>query len=182
MVEVKMGVVNSPKKVKLFCGIILSSSKEKIKRKSLLTLEDNFGKIDLLSSVIPFNFSNYYDSEMGAELKRFWVSFEKLVFTSNLAETKIFTNYVENRFLIDNKRLINIDPGYVTLANVTLATTKDFSHRIYLSSGIYGEVTVIYKNGRFIKLPWSYADYLSEPATEFFLEVRENLIKQLREG
>jgi hypothetical protein len=176
-----MGAINPTKKVKLFCGIIFSSSKEKIKRKSLLALEDNFGKIDLLSSIIPFNFSSYYVSEMGVDLKRFWVSFKKLVFASNLAETKIFTNYLETNFLIDNKRLINIDPGYVTLANVTLATTKDFSHRIYLSNGIYGEVTIIYKKGKFIKLPWSYADYLSEPATEFFSGVRENLIKQLRE-
>jgi hypothetical protein len=176
-----MGAVNPTKKVKLFCGIIFPFSKEKIKRKSLLILENNFGKIDLLSSIVPFNFSNYYISEMGVDLKRFWVSFEKLVFASNLAETKISTNYVENSFLTKNKRLINIDPGYVTLANVTLATTKDFSHRIYLSNGIYGEVTMIYKKGKFIKLPWSYADYLSDPATEFFSRVRQNLIKQLRE-
>ncbi|MDR3281556.1 MAG: DUF4416 family protein [Endomicrobium sp.] len=177
-----MGGVSLPKKVKLFCGIIFSSFKKKVKQKSLSILEYNFGKIDLLSSVIPFNFSNYYNSEIGDDLRRFWISFEKLVFTSDLVETKIFTNYVENSFLTNNKRLINIDPGYVTPANVILATTKDFSHRIYLSNGIYGEVTVIYKNGRFIKLPWSYTDYLSESAIDFFLRVRENLVKQLRQS
>jgi hypothetical protein len=173
-----MGVVGTSKKVKLFCGIIFSS--EKIRQKSLMKLENNFGKIDLMSDIMVFNFSNYYNHEMGDNLKRFWISFEKLIFTADISGIKIFTNSIENEFAINSKRQINIDPGYVGLANVILATTKDYSHRIYLSKGIYGEVTVVYKKNVFIKLPWSYPDYVSEVAVTFLLKIRSNLVKQLK--
>ncbi|MDR3256252.1 MAG: DUF4416 family protein [Endomicrobium sp.] len=175
-----MGAIGTPKKVKLFCGII--SSYEEIKQKSLAILEDKFGKIDLVSSVILFDFSDYYNPEMGDNLKRFWISFEKLISAADLVEIKVFTNSIEDNFAINNKRQINIDPGYITPANVILATTKNFSHRIYLSNGIYGEVTTIYKKDGFVKLPWSYPDYLSKSATEFLLKARAYLIKQLRKN
>jgi len=174
-----MGIIGTPLKSKLFCGIIHSS--EEVKQRSFAALEERLGKIDLISCVMPFDFSNYYNSEMGGNLKRFWVSFEKLVSVADLAEIKIFTNSVEDRFALDAKRQINIDPGYITPANVVLATTKNYSHRIYLSNGIYGEVTTIYKKKGFIKLPWSYPDYLSKPATEFLLKARLYLLKQLKE-
>jgi hypothetical protein len=125
-----MGAIGEPKQVKLFCGIIFSN--EEIKRESFEKVEDKLGKIDLISDMISFNFSKYYNPEMGENLKRFWISFEKLVSAADLAEIKVFTNSIENSFAIDNKRKINIDPGYITPANVVLATTKDYSHRIYL--------------------------------------------------
>ncbi|MDR1721221.1 MAG: DUF4416 family protein [Endomicrobium sp.] len=175
-----MGTIGNPKKAKLFCGMIYSN--EEIKQRAFTVLEKKLGKIDLISCVIPFDFSSYYSSEMGNNLKRFWVSFEELVSVAVLAEIKIFTNSIESSFALDAKRQINIDPGYITPANIVLATTKDYSHRIYLSSGIYGEVTIIYKRNGFIKLPWSYPDYLSKPATEFLLKARTYLMKQLKES
>jgi hypothetical protein len=173
-----MGTICTLKKVKLFCGIISSSAK--IEQRSLAALEKKFGEIDLTSAIIPFDFSDYYNPEMGNNLKRFWISFKKLITATDIAGIKIFTNSTENSFAVNNKRCINIDPGYITPANVILATTKNYSHRIYLSGGIYGEVTVIYKKAEVAKLPWSYPDYLSNPATEFLLKARKTLIKQLR--
>jgi hypothetical protein len=173
-----MGAISTLKKVKLFCGII--SSCVKTEKKSLAALEKKFGEIDLTSVVMPFNFSDYYNSEMGNNLKRFWISFKKLITAADIVRIKIFTNSTEDRFAVNNKRRINIDPGYITPANVILATTKDYSHRIYLSGGIYGEVTAIYKKAKVVKLPWSYPDYLSNPATEFLLKARKDLIGQLR--
>jgi hypothetical protein len=173
-----MGTVGEPKHVKLFCGII--SSNEEIKRKSFEKVEEKLGKIDLISDMIPFDFSKYYNPEMGDNLKRFWISFEKLVSAADLAEIKVFTNSVENSFAIDDKRKINIDPGYITPANVILATTKDYSHRIYLKKGIYGEVTALYQKNIYIKLPWSYPDYLSPIAIEFLLKARVALMNKLR--
>jgi hypothetical protein len=171
-------IVNMSKKVKLFCGIIFSN--EEVKQKSFVFLEKRFSKIALISNVIPFNFSDYYNIEMGHNLKRLWVSFINLIFASDIVNVKIFTNFIEKKFTINSKRQINIDPGYVTLANVILATTKDYSHRIYLRDGIYGEVTTMYKNNNFVKLPWSYPDYLSKVAMEFFLKLRTDLLKQLK--
>ncbi|BAG14205.1 hypothetical protein AGMMS49573_00350 [Endomicrobiia bacterium] len=173
-----MGVISAPKKAKLFCGIISSSAE--IEQKSLAGLEKKFGEIDLTSTVIPFDFSDYYNPEMGGNLKRFWISFKKLITAADIAGIKIFTNSTEASFSVNNKRQINIDPGYITPANVILATTKDYSHRIYLSDGIYGEVTAIYKKAAVVKLPWSYPDYLSNTAKEFLLKARKDLIEQLR--
>jgi len=175
-----MGVIGAPKEAKLFCGII--SSDERIKQKSFEVLEQKFGKIDLISGVMHFDFSDYYSSEMGSNLERSWILFERLISVADIAGIKIFTNSVESSFSVSSKRQINIDPGYITPAKVVLATTKDYSHRIYLSGGIYGEVTRIYKKNGFIRLPWSYPDYLSEVATEFLLKARSALIKQLRDG
>ncbi|MDR1523401.1 MAG: DUF4416 family protein [Endomicrobium sp.] len=174
-----MGIIGSPKKVKLFCGIIFSN--EKVKQDAFSVLENKFGKIDFISDIMLFDFSNYYNPEMGENLKRLWVSFEKLILSSQLAGIKVFTNSLEESFAINSKRQINIDPGYITPANVILATTKDYSHRIYLDSGIYGEVTTIYKKNGYTKLPWSYPDYLSDTATKFLLEARQSLIARLKE-
>jgi hypothetical protein len=173
-----MGTIGTLKKVKLFCGII--SSGAKTEQKALATLEKKFGEIDLTSTVMPFDFSDYYNREMGNNLKRFWISFKKLITATDITWIKVFTNSIEDSFAVNNKRLINIDPGYITPANIILATTKDYSHRIYLSSGIYGEVTAIYKKAEVVKLPWSYPDYLSNQATKFLLKARKDLIEQLR--
>ncbi|MDR0977505.1 MAG: DUF4416 family protein [Endomicrobium sp.] len=174
-----MGVAGEPKKVKLFCGII--SSSDEITQKSYKKLIEKFTKIDLVSKIIPFDFSRYYNSEMGSNLERFWISFEGLISSSVIAGVKIFTNSIENVFSVNGKRKINIDPGYITPANIILATTKDYSHRIYLQKGIYAEVTAIYQKNSYLKLPWSYPDYLSSAAVDFFLKTRTKLLKQLRD-
>ncbi|MDR0823023.1 MAG: DUF4416 family protein, partial [Endomicrobium sp.] len=155
-----MGKINSAEKVKLFCGIL--STDAEIDKKALSELEKKLGGIDLKSEIVNFKFSDYYNPEMGDNINRYWLSFEKLIFADEIADIKIFTNNIEDSFAKDGKRLINIDPGYLTQANVILATTKNFSHRIYLQKGIYAEVTTIYnKKEGFIKLPWSYPDYMS---------------------
>jgi hypothetical protein len=173
-----MGTISAVKKVKIFCGIIFSD--EEIKQKSLIKLKENFGEIDLISSIIPFDFSDYYNREMGANLKRFWISFKELVSAADISGIKVFTNSIEANFAINNNRQINIDPGYITPANVILATTKDYSHRIYLDKGIYAEVTTIYRKSGYIKLPWTYSDYFSKVAIEFFLKIRTILVNKLR--
>jgi hypothetical protein len=173
-----VGIIGTSKKVKLFCGIIFSD--EKIKQTTFSNIENEFGKIDFISDILPFEFSSYYNPEMGQNLKRLWISFKKLIFSSELANIKVSTNSIENSFVLNSKRQINIDPGYISPANVVLATTKDYSHRIYLDKGIYAEVTTIYKKNGYIKLPWSYPDYLSDIATKFFLEARQVLISELK--
>ena len=176
-----MGKISGPDFVKLFCGIITSA--RDLTEKALTELEKKFGIIDFTSKTLSFNdYSDYYNSEMGGSLTRFWISFEKLISAANLARIKIWTNSLEGSLSVEGKRKINIDPGYITPANVILASTKDFSHRIYLQDGIYGEVTTIYKKSGFIKLPWSYPDYMSETASEFLSASRLKLLTRLKES
>jgi len=173
-----MGKIGQAPKVKLFCGIL--SVDEKITTQALTLLKDKFGGIDFESGIVNFDYSNYYTAEMGAGIKRFWVSFDKLVSAGDLSDIKIFANKIEDEFAQGGKRKINVDPGYVTPHNVVLASTKNFSHRIYLDKGIYAEVTTIFTKGDYIKLPWSYPDYLSGTAKPFLSKIREKLVQQLK--
>ena len=74
---------------------------------------------------------------------------------------------------------VNIDPGYVTLSKLVLATTKDYSHRIYIGKGIYGEVTLQYTKGTFTPFPHTYPDYQTRIAIEFFNQVRDFVKKNI---
>ncbi|MDR0915349.1 MAG: DUF4416 family protein [Endomicrobium sp.] len=166
-----MGIISTINpKVKLFCGLIFSNLD--VQQSALIKLTECFGSIDIVSKFIKFDFTNYYNNEFGNNLIRCWISFKKLITADSIATVKILTNNIEHHLSVKGKRTINIDPGYITSASVILVTTKNFSHRIYLRDGIYGEVTMIYNNKQFTKLPWTYQDYLSEIAKKFFLTIR----------
>jgi len=172
-----MGSIRNPEPVKIFCGILYSN--DAILEKGLKKLEDFFGRIDLKSEVFDFNFTDYYNREMGENLKKFFVSFENGMSLEDCYEWKLFSNRIEQQLSLSQEkpsRLINIDPGYVDLSKIVLLTTKDYSHRIYIGNGIYAEVTLIWRNGRFNVLSWTYPDYRTEIALNFFTCVRNKLL------
>lgn len=174
-----MGQIFPDKKVKLFCGIL--SVDKSAEDKAFDKLVKKFGAIDMKSASMPFDYSAYYNDEMGADIKRYWISFENLIFSGVISDIKVFTNSIEDLLAVNSKRIINIDPGYIAQSNVVLATTKNYSHRIYLSKGIYAEVTTIYsKKDGFIKLPWTYPDYLSPQAKDFLNAARKKLLERLK--
>jgi len=142
-----------------------------------------------ISEEIDFNFTDYYRREMGDGLKRFWAGFitkEKTFDQGHLAQLKNLTRSLEEKkfsHFVDGekkfrvrKRTVNLDPGYLTPSKVVLASTKDFSHRIYLSDGIYGEVTLIFANGRFSPLGWTYPDYKTETFLNFAAKLRSDIL------
>ena len=72
-------------------------------------------------------------------------------------------------------RPLNLDPGYLTLGKLVLASTKDFAHRIYLSRGIYAEVTLQYRHRRWEHHQYTFPDYRREDYQQFFSECREGM-------
>ena len=137
-------------------------------------LEKKYGEIDAVSKVYDFSsISPYYDPEMGSDIKKIVFSFKEPVPRDFLKEVKLFCVQLEKERSVNGNRLVNLDPGLVTLENFILATGKNFSHRIYLGSGVFAEVTLIFGKNTVRELPWSYRDYLYEPARSFLLEVRE---------
>jgi hypothetical protein len=70
-------------------------------------------------------------------------------------------------------RLLNLDPGYLTEAKLVLASTKDHAHRIYLSQGIYAEVTLSYRRGHWRHHDWTYPDYQRSDYQAFFDRCRD---------
>ncbi len=144
-------------------------------------LREEFGSIDYKSPVLPFEFTNYYNPEMGEAIKKWFLSFEKLIDPSLLYDIKTRTNRIEKRFSIRGKRKINLDPGMMSLNRFMLATTKNNGHRVPLRQGIYAEVTLLFVNRKFQALPWTYADFRSEEYQHILLEIRQLFKKNLKE-
>lgn len=143
-------------------------------------LQIKFGRIDFYSSILNFNYTDYYYPEMGKPLKRIFISFQKLLQEEKLADIKLYTNRLETKFCIRGRRRINIDPGMLNLAKLILATTKDYSHRIYLNKGIFAEVTLFYRNG-FRPWQWTYPDYRLEEYLKIFNSIRDIYISQIKD-
>ncbi len=146
-------------------------------------LTDRFGGLDLVGPWFPFDFTKYYQVEMGSPLYRRMVAFEKLIPSEHLAQIKVETIKLEQCYLnTDGKRKINIDPGYITQERFVLATAKNFAHRIYLDQGIYADLTLIYTKGSFKPLPWTYPDYQEEKMHDYLERVRNKYLVTLKSG
>ncbi|HOJ71309.1 MAG TPA: DUF4416 family protein [Syntrophorhabdaceae bacterium] len=152
-----MGIVKIPKPVMFFASIIYKD--EGMLGVAIDALEEKIGDIHEKTQRMAFDHTDYYSGEMGDSLCRILVLFEPLMPREYLIETKLTTNSIEMDLSGGEKRKINIDPGYITLENVILATTKNYTHRIYMGSGIYADLTLIFKKGTYTPLEWTYPDY-----------------------
>lgn len=143
-------------------------------------LQEYLSSVDLISESYHFSsFTEYYNEEMGSDLKKIFLSFLKLTDAETLVSLKLFTNSLESEYSTKGNRTINIDPGYISQAKLVLATTKNYSHRIYLGQGIFGDLHQQFQNGRFTELPWTYPDYKSEANLAFFNKIRKRYLQQL---
>ena len=138
--------------------------------------------MDMRSEECFFDRTTYYKREMGWPLHRRFVSFTELADPEELVETKLRTNRLERDFMKEGRRLVNIDPGYVSLERLILATGKNYTHRVYLSKGIFADLTLIFQRGGFRALEWTYPDYAEDFSIAFFNSVRERYMTQLRES
>lgn len=167
--------------VKFICGII--SSQELFFKTSEDLLVKMFGSIDLESPFFDFTFTDYYESQMGKNLKRKFVSFEQLSLPEKLSEMKLQTNTLEERIRREfnvNFRAVNLDPGYLNSSSLVIATAKDFSHRIPLQLGIYAHLELLFTKTGCKTLDWTYPDFRTEGYQKFFLEVRKIYLSQLK--
>ncbi len=173
-----MGKIIPVLPVKLIVGLI--SKDPSLFKKASSVLIRKFGSNDTQSPIFDFNLTDYYKKEMGTDLKRQFISFERLIPAQDLPKIKLYTNKLEHKLSCNrNKRDINIDPGYISLSKLVLATTKSFVHRIYVKNGIFEEVTLFYKDHTFCPGPWTYPDYKTQSHISLFNEIRDKYYKEL---
>ncbi len=175
-----MGQLRNIPKAKLFVAMLVAPDGMDKLDVFDQALEARFGPIDLKSPDWPFDMTDYYTREMGPNLTRRIVSFEKMIDPAFLVDAKLITNELEMELTRqfrsqDSGRIVNLDAGYLTLGQLLLATTKSYSHRIYLGKGIWAEVTLYYYKGRYEKWDWTYPDYADGRYNDFWLAMREKL-------
>jgi hypothetical protein len=139
-----------------------------------------FGAIEMVSPWFDFNFTNYYTAEMGGPLFRRMLVFQNLIEQDYLAECKRATNALESTYCIGSHREVNIDPGYLLHERFVLATGKNYSHRIYIGQGIYADLTLIYRDGEYQCLPWTYPDYAADSMRRFLMQVRNKYAQDIK--
>lgn len=162
---------SAPDPVKLFVGILYSD--KALLKKARETLIERFGPVDFVSEPIPFDVTDYYRNEMGDPIRRIFVSFQDLIDPGRLAEIKIRANEIEDRLAVDGQRKVNLDPGYMDVCKVVLASAKYNGQKIYLSQGIYADPTLHYEKGHFHPYPWSFPDFKTGAYEKIFLRIRE---------
>ncbi len=170
-----MGTPHPPEKALLFLALLFAY--KEVMASSLPIFEERFGKILFESPVCAWSHSHYYDKELGSPVLRRFIFFNSLFDASTLPEIKLETNSFENAFSENGKRRINIDPGYVTSSKVVLASAKDYSHRLYLGKGIYGEVALYFQGNRYNPMPYTYQDYKEPKGLDMFEKARKELKK-----
>jgi len=140
-----------------------------------------WGEFDFFSEKCSFdNFTHYYEPEMGKELIRFWAAFKEMRMPEELVRMKWSCTAIENTFSIESKRRVNLDPGYLTEAKIVLASFKDFSHRLYLTQGVFADMQLMFRSKNFVPMEWTFSDYKSETAQAFFLRLRERYREWLK--
>jgi len=151
----------------------------------MLDLEAELGPIECRSPEYDFSsFSTYYDDEMGRPVRKLFLVFQEPKPMERLIESKLFAERLQDRYAVVKEgfrgRRVNLDPGYVTPWSVVLSTVKNHAHRIYLGKGVFAELTLIFRNGGYQPLPWTYPDYASGPAHRFLSDVRSSYMRQLK--
>ncbi len=140
-----------------------------------------FGTVWDKSEPFLFSYSDYYAPEMGAPLEKQFVIFQGLYPVENAVATKLQALELEQQFSREGRRTVNIDPGYLTLAKLVLTTTKNYDHRIHIGKGLYGDVQLRFRKGRFVFNPWTYPDYQAQKQLDFLYRAREYLHKLIKE-
>jgi hypothetical protein len=169
--------------VKLICGVMFA------KEEHLQNAEDRlirqYGPADSRSRHFDFDLTDYYEAQMGRNLKRTFFSFLDLIPPERLSEIKVRSNAWEEEIRREFKaeiRVVNLDPGYLTQAALIMATAKDFSHRVPLSQGIYAHLEFLFAKKGIRRLDWTYPDFLKEDYQTYFLAVRKTYLDQLKQG
>ena len=177
-----MWELKDPKPVKLIIGVLAAN--HKCLHAAIEAINAKLDRIDLISEIWPFDQTDYYQDQTGPNILRQFVSIEKLIDPGSLVEIKHKTNKLEQKLAakltLELPRPVNLDPGIIEPSKLILATTKNYSHRIYIGQKMFAEVTLIFDKGHWRDFDYTYPDYRQKRYHDFFDKVRTQLVEQLK--
>jgi hypothetical protein len=118
-----------------------------------------WGEVDFEGPDRPFDETRYYEEEMGAGLRRRIVSFAELIPSESLVERKLDAARVEDALRGPAGRRVNIDPGYLDVHKVVLASFKPGAPKLHLGRGVHADMVCRYAKGKFHTFEWSFGDF-----------------------
>ena len=125
--------------VALVCAVLANSAETLVAAQERLA--ECFGPLRTASAIYDFDFTSYYEAEMGAGLCKQLVCFAERIDPAELAAVKAQTMALERAMSRGQCRRANIDPGLLSIESLVLATTKCAGHRICIAPQLYAEVT-----------------------------------------
>ena len=148
----------------------------------LSRVDASVGPVRPAGERLPFDRTGYYEAEMGSPLYRRFLSAERPVSRDALPAIKIAMEAIEAEFSEGGKRTVNLDPGLLSPENFILATGKNYSHRVYLGMGVFADLTLVFRDGGYQPLPWTYPDYASEGVRSLLRELRREHMSRADAG
>ncbi len=161
----------APTPVKLFV-VTLHRDQEPLAG-AIAELQQRWGSTDYISEDFPFDFSDYYEAEMGKNLARRFYSFERLIAPDQIVDAKLFCNEVEGRYRGEKGRRVNLDPGYLDNFKLVLASAKFGGQKIYLRDGIYADMTLVMFKGKWESFNWGFPDFKSRRYDDALCKIRD---------
>lgn len=167
-----------PKPVKLITAILWND--EYALETALQKMISKWGQIDFQGITHPFSVTNYYEPEMGKNLKRRIISFLKLIPPENIRDIKILSNQIEIEIKNRKGRSINLDVGFLDHNKVVLASAKYGGQKIHLGKGIYADMILRFKNGTFKPFEWTFMDFRNQQYDKELLAIKRIYLKQIK--
>jgi hypothetical protein len=162
--------------VKLFVAVLYAADDALRAVEQLLAKQ--WGKVDYRGPERPFDMTDYYESEMGANLRRRLLSFDTLVAPESLREAKLITNSMEDKLAVNDQRRVNLDVGYLDHNKIVLGSVKYAGQKIHLGDGIYADLVGRYRQGRYQPFEWTFPDFRDGRYDEELAQIRQRYLQQ----
>lgn len=160
--------------------VSLLAAEEAPRVQALRRLVESWGPLVFLSRPLEFTHTDYYRAEMGGPLTRRLAAFRDLLPSWRLAEVKGACQGLEHALASAGQRLVNLDPGMLSAGALVLASHKPQGHRLALSPGVWGELTLLFHHGEFHGLYWTYPDYATDQMRRLLSGLRGRYLWQLQ--
>lgn len=148
-------------------AIMYSSDEDFNKAKN--DLIKKYGSIKSQSPDYEFDFTDYYKDEMGSNLKKRFLIFNKEISKQDLVDIKFSITEIEKKYSINNKRTINIDPGYLSQKEFVLATFKPRSFKEKIHDKVWLHKVLEFDGNNIKHFFHTFADYKDKNNQKFIV-------------